>query len=332
MAIVRPVRMHRTHVLALNSSRFGATEGQGDLRPFPIGTLMATLSNPLRGALLALASFCAYACSDVSVKALGQDLNSFQVMFFNACCTLPFIIGQIFWMDRKASLRPALPGLTALRMGITLFGSAFVTYTFTHLPLAQCYAIFFTMPMMITVLAWPMLGEPIDPLRGLIILMGFGGVLYALQPGTTHFQLAHLTAICGATTGALNSLILRKIGHREKAGVILLYPVLMQVVGAGAIMPFVWHPLNLHDWQIGLQLGVLGTLGGLFIIAAYRVAPAIVVAPMQYSQILWASALGLIFFGERPSLTTAIGIGVIIAAGLLLLFLASRMPPRKLAA
>ena len=290
---------------------------------------MISSPTPLRGALLSLAAFCAYACSDVSIKALGRDLNSFQVMFFASACTLPFILAQIFWMDRRASLKPALPRLTAIRVLISLFGSAFVTYTFTHLPLAQCYAIFFTMPLMITLLAWPLLGEPIDPVRGLIILLGFGGVLIALQPGTTQFQLAHLTAILGAITGALNSLMLRKIGHREKAGVMLLYPVLAQVIGAGAIMPFVWHPLSAHDWGIGLLMGILGTSGGLFIIAAYRAAPAIVVAPMQYSQIMWASVLGLIFWGERPSLITAAGIGVIIAAGLMLLFAAGRSQPRN---
>ena len=290
---------------------------------------MATLSPPLRGALLALSSFCAYACCDVSIKALGGDLNSFQVMFFSACCTLPFVLIQIFWMDPKASLKPALPHLTLARVLITLFGSGFVTYTFTHLPLAQCYAIFFTMPMLITLFAWPLLGERIDPLRGLFILLGFGGVLIALQPGSTEFRLAHLTAICGACTGASNSLLLRKIGHREKAGVILLYPVLGQVLGAGAIMPFVWHPLSLQDWGVGILLGFLGTAGGLLIIAAYRVAPAIVVAPMQYSQIIWASTLGLIFWAERPTLTTALGIGVIIAAGMLLLVMAGRPPSRK---
>lgn len=290
---------------------------------------MTVSSRPLRGALLSLASFFAYACSDVSIKALGRDLNSFQVMFFSAACTLPFILAQIFWMDRRASLIPNLPKLTALRVVITLFGSGFVTYTFTHLPLAECYAIFFTMPLMITVLAWPLLGEPIDPFRGFVILVGFGGVLYALQPGTTDFQLAHLTAICGATTGALNSLILRKIGHREKAGVILLYPVLVQALGAGLIMPFVWHPLSLHDWQLGLQMGLLGLLGGLFIISAYRVAPAIVVAPMQYSQILWSSTLGVIFWNEIPTPTTITGIAVIIAAGLVLLMSAGRKRPAK---
>ena len=273
---------------------------------------------------MALASFCAYACSDVSIKALGHAMNSFQVMFFSALCTLPFILGQIFWQDRRANLRPALPGLTAVRVLISVLGGGFVTYTFTHLPLAQCYAIFFTMPLMITLLAWPMLGEPVDLLRGTIIVAGFGGVLIALQPGSTHFQLAHLTAILGAVTGALNSLIFRKIGHREKSGVILLYPVLAQVVGAGMIMPFVWQPLTLSDWQVGLQMGALGLTGGVFIIAAYRTAPAIVVAPMQYSQIVWASLLAFVLWGERPSMAASLGIGVIVAAGLALLAVASR--------
>lgn len=293
---------------------------------------MQTLPIPLRGALLALASFFAYACTDVSIKALGHGMSSFQVMFFAALCTIPPVLIQIFWMDRHASLRPALPGLTALRVVISVIGSAFVTYTFTHLPLEQCYAIFFTMPLMITLLAWPLLGEPIDPVRGVIILVGFMGVMIALQPGTTSFQLAHLVAVGGAITGALNSLLLRKIGHREKAGVILLYPVLAQLLSTAVIMPYVWQPLTASDWYVGLQMGVLGTAGGLFIIAAYRTAPTIVVAPMQYSQILWASLLGYLLWGERPTLYTTMGIAVIIAAGVALLFVAGRRSPRLSAA
>jgi len=287
--------------------------------------------NPnLRGALLSLGAFFAYACTDVSIKALGQNMSSFQVMFLAAACTLPFVVAQILWRDRRASLWPRMPGMTVLRIVISLIGSAFVTYSFTHLPLAQCYAVFFTMPLMITLIAWPMLGEPIDPLRGVIILVGFAGVLIALQPGTTKFQLAHLTAICGAVTGALNSLLLRKIGHGESSGVILLYPTLAQFLVAGVAMLFIWQPISLTDVQVGLQMGFLGTMGGLLIIAAYRVAPSIVVAPMQYSQIIWASALGLIFWGERPSLMNTVGISVIIAAGLALLFVAGRHQPAKL--
>lgn len=286
-------------------------------------------SPPARGALLALAAFGAYACADASIKALGQALPSVQVMFLAAVCTLPFVLAQIFWSDRRASLRPALPGLTALRVAITLCGSTLVTYTFTHLPLAQCYAVFFTMPLMIALLAWPLLAERIDPLRGGIILMGFAGVLIALQPGSTSFGLAHLTAVGGAVTGALNALLLRKIGHRERAGVILLYPVLGQLAGAGLVVPFVWRPLALQDWHVALQMGLLVTVGGLCLIAAYRHAPAIVVAPMQYSQILWASVLGLVFWGEMPGPQALLGIAIIILAGGLLLAAARRNTGRK---
>jgi S-adenosylmethionine uptake transporter len=288
-----------------------------------------TTPSAFRGALFGLASFGSYAVSDVMVKFLGKGMNSFQVMFLAAAFTLPFIIGQIAWTSRGSSLKPVLPLWTWVRIGITMVNSALVTYTFTHLPIAQCYAVFFTMPLMITILAWPLLGEPIDPLRGIIILVGFAGVLIAVQPGSTTFQLAHLTAICGATLGALNSLILRKIGGRERAGVILVYPVAAQALGAGLIMPFVWTPMQPQDWLAGTILGFLGTCGGLFIIAAYRRAPAIVVAPMQYSQILWASTLSFFLFGEKPGLVTVLGIAVIIAAGLAILATARRIQSQE---
>lgn len=288
-----------------------------------------TKSTSLRGSLLALASFCGYACCDVSLKAMGAaHLHSFQVAFLSALCTLPFVLGQILWTHRHeisvSAFRPALPGLTLLRGLITLCGSGFVTYAFTHLPIAECYAIFFTMPLLITLFAWPLLGERIDPWRGLLILLGFGGVLIALRPGTTDFTLAHLVAACGAITGAMNSLLLRKIGHRERSGVILLYPVLFQAgVGVFLAAP-VWQPVTPHVLLIALQIGLISTAAGVLIIAAYRVAPAIVVAPMQYSQIVWASILGAIFFSEYPKSETISGIAVIIGAGLVMLWLNAR--------
>lgn len=275
----------------------------------------------LRGALLALAAFGAYACSDVSIKGLGQHMSSLQVLFVAACFTIPLVLGQLLYHDRRASLWPALPGLTAARVAITLTNGALVTYAFTVLPLAQCYAMFFTMPLMITLLAWPILGEPIDRRRGFLVLMGFCGVLVALQPGSTELTLAHLAALGGAMLGALNSIMLRLIGSREKAGVMLLYPVAAQAAVVGLAMPFLWVPMSASSVGLAALMGLLGTAGGFLIIAAYRHARAIVVAPMQYSQILWASTLGILFFDEWPSPVAALGIAIIIAAGLMLLSL-----------
>lgn len=285
---------------------------------------MTAVHLPLRGALLSLGSFFCYACCDVSLKYLGQGLGTFQVMWVSATFTLVFIALQMLVMERGQALRPRLPGWTVARIVITLVNGIFVTYTFATLPLAQCYAIFFTMPLMITILAWPLLGEPIDPLRGVIILIGFAGVIVAVQPGTTTFQLGHLTAFLGGFLGALNSLILRRIGDRERPSVVLVYPVLAQALIMTAVLPFVWKPMTGGDLVAGTVLGFLGMCGGLFIIAAYRRAPAIVVAPMQYSQILWASTIGFFLFGETPGAITVLGIGIIIAAGLALLATANR--------
>lgn len=282
---------------------------------------MPALSPNLRGALLSLAAFGLYACSDVSIKGLGLSMPSIQVLFLMAGGTLPWIIGQAVLARPRPSLRPNLPGLAALRVAITLCNAVLVTYTFTKLPLAECYAIFFTMPLMITVLAWPILGEPIDPKRGIVVLVGFLGVLVALNPQATEFQLAHLTAFAGASLGAANSLLLRLIGPRESPGVMMFYPVSSQFLAAALVMPFVWVPPGLDALAIALGAGLLGALGGFAIIAAYRLAPAIVVAPMQYSQILWASLLGILFFDEWPGAMTVAGIALIVAAGTALLFM-----------
>ena len=285
---------------------------------------MPSQTNPLRGALLSLAGFSVYACADVSIKALGLSLDPVQIMFLAALCTLPWILLQILVMERRVSLWPVLPGWTVVRVVITVVNSWLVTYTFTHLPLAQSYAIFFTMPLLITLLAWPFLGEPVDALRGLVILGGFCGVLIALRPGEVALQPGHLTAICGAVLGAANSLILRRVGTRESTGVILIYPAVTQVLVTALVVHSVWHPMTGHLWQISLLQGFLSTLGGVLLIAAYRCATAIVVAPMQYSQVICAGILGAMFFDERITPMTLLGIMVIIGAGLALLAQANR--------
>ena len=133
-------------------------------------------------------------------------------------------------------------------MVLILVNSIIVSYTFTKLPIAQAYAIFFCMPLLITLLAVPFLGERLDLPRVLAIVVGFSGVLIALRPGSEPLQFAHLTAITGATLGALNSLILRKISHRERASVMLLYPTLAQITVLGALLPWVWQPMAPLTW------------------------------------------------------------------------------------
>jgi S-adenosylmethionine uptake transporter len=117
-------------------------------------------------------------------------------------------------------------------------------------------------------------------------------------------------------TGALTSVIVRKIGQQERSVVLMLYPMVLTFFAMGAMMPFVYVPMSVVDLGMTAVMAFLGMLGALGIIAAYRTAPAVIVAPMQYSQIIWAALYGWLFFDESVDFYTAVGSAVIIASGI----------------
>ncbi len=178
---------------------------------------------------------------------------------------------------------------------------------------------FFTMPLFISLLAVPVLGERLDPLRGFAVLLGLAGVVIALDPRATPLGLGHALALTGSLVGAMNYVIIRKTGAVERTAVMLIWPQVALFLAVAATMPFVYRPMPLEDLGALAVMAVLGLIGNLLAIYAYRIAEAGVVAPMQYSQILWATAYGLLFFEEVPDVFTAIGAAVIIASGLYIL-------------
>jgi S-adenosylmethionine uptake transporter len=182
--------------------------------------------------------------------------------------------------------------------------------------MAQTYAIFFAMPILITLLAIPILGERIGFRRGIAVVVGLAGVMVVLRPGDVDLSLGHLAALAAATTGAMTSVIVRKIGQDERSVVLMLYPMVANFLVAGAAMPFVYQPMPVTHLGLLVGMSALGLLGGMLVIAAYRAAPAIVVAPMQYSQILWAILYGWLFFNETIDGATALGSAIIIASGI----------------
>jgi len=271
-----------------------------------------------------LAGFALFSILDAIVKALGDTYSSFQIVFFSALLGFPLTAIVLIRDRADSTLLPVHPWWMALRTGaVTLTGvSAF--YAFTVLPLAQTYAIIFATPLLITILSIPVLGEVVHRRRWLAVTAGLVGVLVVLRPGGTELGLGHLAALGTAVGGALNSIIIRKIGHEEKSGVLLLYPMVATVILMGCILPFVYRPMPASDLGGFTLIAVLGFLATLSLIVAYRKGEAVVMAPMQYSQILWATAFGAMFFDELPDRYTIVGATIIIASGLYLLFRESR--------
>ncbi|MCB6179360.1 DMT family transporter [Rhodobacter sp. Har01] len=271
----------------------------------------------LIGAGLGLLAFGCFAVYDISVKFLGGGYHPFQIMAAAGLMSLPLLALYARLSPEPGNLRPRRPGWMALRAAAVTVNGVLATYAFANLPLAQCYAIFFTMPLFIAALSVPLLGERIDLVRGLAILLGLAGVLIALDPESAALQWGHAAALGGAAVGALNYVIIRKMGGVERTATLLIWPLVVQFLVVAATMPFVFRPMPVADLAVAAVMAVAVVVGMLLVIAAYHRAPAIVVAPMQYSQIAWAAVFGALLFDEAMGPRTLLGTGLIAVAGIL---------------
>ncbi|MFC7702781.1 DMT family transporter [Plastorhodobacter daqingensis] len=277
-------------------------------------------NNNIRAALMALLSFAIYATHDVIVKYLGAQYSPVQIVFLSVLLGFPFVTMMLIGDRSEGNLRPRHPGWTALRTLAIVVTAVSAFHAFSALPLAQTYAILFATPLLITLLSIPILGETVRLRRGLAVVVGLIGVIVVLRPGQTDLGLGHLSALAAAVGGALNGIIVRKIGNAERSVVLLLFPMLANFVIMGAILPFTYQPMPLVDFVAVGVIALLSFLAMLCMIIAYRTGVAVVVAPMQYSQILWAALFGYLFFDESPDLVTAVGAAIIIGSGLYILF------------
>ncbi|MEJ6393223.1 DMT family transporter [Gymnodinialimonas sp. 2305UL16-5] len=274
------------------------------------------MSTNLRGPLLALLAFGIFATHDVVVKYLGGVYSPFQIVFFSVVFGFPIITFTLLRDATEANLRPTHPWWTAMRTFAAVVTGFCAFYAFSVLPLAQTYAILFASPLLITLLAIPMLGEKVGWRRGAAVVVGLAGVIVVLQPGTTELSLGHAAALVAACAGAFASLVVRKIGRDERPVVLILYPMMANFVLMGAAMPFVYEPMPVQDMGALVVVAVFALAGTSCLILAYRLAPAVLVAPMQYSQILWATLYGLLLFDESIESPTLIGSAIIVASGI----------------
>lgn len=270
----------------------------------------------LRGILFALLAFGLFATHDVVVKTLGGSYATFQIVFFSVLFSFPLVMLMLMRDGRAGTLIPAHPWWTALRTVTVVITAASAFYAFSVLPLAETYAILFAAPLVITILSIPILGETVGIHRWAAVVVGLVGVMIVLRPFDAELSIGHLAAIVAAVGGGLGAVIVRKIGKDERSAVLLLYPMMANFIVMGALLPFVYQPMPIGDLGLTAVIALFAFAAGLCVIAAYRTGDAAVVAPMQYSQILWAAVYGWVFFGETVDTATWVGAGIVIASGL----------------
>ncbi len=273
----------------------------------------------LKATLLALLAFAIYSTHDVVVKHLGASFSPFQIVFFSSLFSFPLITLMLVRDPTHGNLRPVHPWWVALRSLCVVVSPTAAFYAFSVLPLAQVYALLFSTPLLVTVLAVPILGEKVGIWRILAVIFGLCGVLIVVRPGATELNFGHLAALMAAGAAAFQSVIVRKIGQDERRVVLMLYPLLISVAVMSVAMGFVYQPVAAPDLAGFAIVAVFGFIATLLMVSAYTIGEAALVAPMQYSQIIWAVFFGMLLFDESPDAPTLIGAAVIVASGLFII-------------
>lgn len=274
--------------------------------------------------LMCLALVC-FTGIDTSAKWLGRGLPPLEISFFRYL--IAFVLAALVFSPRRVpdAWRTRRPGLQILR-GLCLLGSTVFNFVaLRHLQLAETMTIAFSAPLLIALLSGPVLGERVDRLRWVLIGLGFVGIVVIARPTVDAFRPTVLWAFAGISCYAIYAVVTRRLAGVDSSASMLIFSTGLPILLLGPALPMVWvSPPSLHTWVVLTIMGTCGALGHLLLTLAFARAPASVVAPFGYTQILWMTLSGWIFFGDLPDLVTIVGGAVVIAGGLPLLWLEHR--------
>ncbi|MBP8310421.1 MAG: DMT family transporter, partial [Burkholderiaceae bacterium] len=283
------------------------------------------LSRVSRGILYMCLAVCLFACMNTVVKVLSPHFSSVQIVWARTLGHLLFVLALFLPRHGLDIIRSQQLGS---QLGRSLLQVASTMLYFTALrtvPLAEATSISFLAPMLVTLLAVPMLGEKILPSRMVVVLVGFAGVLIIVRPGSEVFQWSSLLILGSSACYATYQVLTRKVSGTDRAETSAIYSALLGSVITSVAVPFFWTtPLRTADILMLLCLGVFGGIGHFCVASAMRLAPANIMAPFSYAQLVSAGLLGYLVFGDLPSIYTWIGSAIIVASGLYLAWSESR--------
>jgi drug/metabolite transporter (DMT)-like permease len=274
------------------------------------------MTDTQRGMALYVASFFVAALVDAPVKyLLVHGLPQPTVMFFRFFIAMIFLIA---WQATKGKWFSASkhPKLNIIR-GLILFTSGLVNfYALKSLPLATAASINFAAPLISCALAQIFLGEHVGIRRWLAVIVGFGGVLIVMRPGTTAFHPAMFASLATAFTIAVFQIVTRKVGFKDEPETGLLWVFAVCLLITTLWLPFGWQMPDVSMWPFLLLIGAAGMGTHILMSRSLRLANASTVAPLIYTQIIWMIFFGIILFGNWPDATTLLGSSIIVASGI----------------
>ena len=268
-----------------------------------------------------------FSIADAIAKWLGQTYEPVQIVFLRYVFGLIPVALLVWHAGGLGALRTRRPVLHGLRALVIFTALLLLFMGLRRLPLAEAISVAFTAPLFVTVLSGPLLGEPVRPRHWAAVSVGFLGALIVIRPGTGGFQIESLYVAVAALCFALSALITRRMSRTESNVALLAYTTIGAGLAGLPIMPFVWRQPAPDDLWLFLAIGLIGSIAAYCVIQAYRNAPPAIIAPFDYTALIWAALFGWIVWQERPEPAVWLGAAIIAASGLYVTHREARRKP-----
>ena len=277
--------------------------------------------NPRRAALVMLGSVALFSpLMDAGLKGLSAHYPPFQVAALRGASSLPLVAA---WALSTAGWRALLAvrwPLHLLRgvLGIAMMAS--FVYALRTLPLSTAYAISFVGPLLVTAMAVPLLREHVGPRRWTAIVVGILGVLVVLRPsGEGLLTMAGFAVLLAALGYAVSAITVRVLARTDSTQAITFWLLALMALGAGALAWPGWVPLRGEHLWIVAGIGLAGAFGQWAITEAFRLGEASLIAPLEYTALVWVVLLDVVLWGVLPDGMTWLGAAIIVVSGLYLM-------------
>ena len=288
--------------------------------------------NPTKGIAFKVISAALFAVMQAFIRSLGARYPVGQVVFYRSVfAIIPLVLVYAWRGELAAVVRTERPLGQAGRGVLSIAGMFFNFGAVARLPLVESNAIAFSSPLFTVTLAALILNERVRVYRWSAVVIGFVGVLVVLSPHLSGEELTAAVAgatsligvvyaICGSVTNAGTAIQTRRLAQSESTSSIVFYFSVSCALAGLATLPFGWMTPSIGETVALISIGVLGGTGHIFLTESYRFASASLVAPFDYTAMIWALVLGYAMFGETPTAEIIGGSAIIAAAGLFVIW------------
>jgi drug/metabolite transporter (DMT)-like permease len=288
---------------------------------------------PLKAIVFMLTAVAAFSGMDTFLKLLSVHYPPIQVVALRGAAAIPFMLLPLVVMGRLRILKPVRIGMHLMRGVLMLLVLITFVYAVRALSLADAYAIFLAAPLIVTALSVPLLGEHVGWRRWVAICVGLVGVITMLQPSASSLvSWGAVAAFISATGYAFNAIALRIITRTDTTASVVFWMIGLMTLVAVCIAAPHWVPIRREDWALLAAIGVFSTIAQHLLTEAFRNAAPSVVAPFEYTALLWGIAIDRVVWGVFPTSRVYIGGGIVIASGLYLIWREHRTSASPIAA